>query len=68
MDPTWASLLPAMVAIVLAFATRRVVPALFAAVVTGGIVLAPVRFGVGWRQGVSIGYLHLSPERSWVPF
>lgn len=31
-------------------------------------VLAPVRFGVGWRQGVSIGYLHLSPERSWNPF
>lgn len=31
-------------------------------------VLAPVRFGVGWRQGVSVGYLHLSPERSWVPF
>jgi len=34
----------------------------------GGIVLAPVRFGVGWRAGVNIGYLHLSPERSWVPF
>lgn len=32
------------------------------------IVLAPVRFGVGWRQGVNVGYLHLSPERSWVPF
>lgn len=32
------------------------------------ILLAPVRFGVGWRQGVSIGYLHLSPRRSWLPF
>jgi len=32
------------------------------------IVLAPVRFGVGWRQGINIGYLHLSPERSWLPF
>lgn len=31
-------------------------------------VLAPVRFGVGWRQGVNIGYLHLSPKRSWIPF
>ena len=31
-------------------------------------VLAPVRFGVGWRQGVNVGYLHLSPERSWIPF
>jgi hypothetical protein len=32
------------------------------------VVLAPVRFGVGWRQGISVGYLHLSPERSWIPF
>lgn len=31
-------------------------------------VLAPVRFGVGWRQGISVGYLALSRERSWVPF
>jgi len=34
----------------------------------GDVILAPVRFGVGWRQGVSIGYLHVSPERSWIPF
>ncbi len=34
----------------------------------GDTLLAPVRFGVGWRQGISIGYLHLSPERSWIPF
>jgi hypothetical protein len=32
------------------------------------IVLAPVRMGVGWRQGVNVGYLHLSPRRSWIPF
>ena len=32
------------------------------------IVLAPVRFGVGWRQGLNVGYLHLSPDSSWVPF
>ena len=32
------------------------------------IVLAPVRFGVGWRQGVSVGYLHLSPDSTWIPF
>jgi hypothetical protein len=31
-------------------------------------VLAPVRFGVGWRQGINVGYLHLSPDRSWIPF
>ena len=34
----------------------------------GQTVLAPVRFGVGWRQGVNVGYLQLSPERSWLPF
>jgi Na+/H+ antiporter NhaC len=39
MEPTWTTLLPATVAIVLAFSTRRVVPALFAAIVTGGAVL-----------------------------
>ncbi len=39
MEPTWTSLLPAAVAIILAFSTRRVIPALFAAVVTGGLVL-----------------------------
>lgn len=32
------------------------------------ILLAPVRFGVGWRQGINVGYLHLSPDRSWIPF
>lgn len=32
------------------------------------IVLAPVRLGVGWRQGVNVGYLHVSPRRSWIPF
>ena len=32
------------------------------------VVLAPVRFGLGWRQGVNVGYLHLSSERSWLPF
>ena len=32
------------------------------------VVLAPIRFGVGWRQGINIGYVHLSNKRSWVPF
>ena len=32
------------------------------------IVLAPVRVGVGWRQGVNVGYLQLSPDSSWNPF
>ncbi len=35
---------------------------------SGDIVLAPVRFGVGWRQGVSIGYLHVQERATWIPF
>jgi hypothetical protein len=31
------------------------------------ITLAPVRLGVGLRMGVSVGYLHLSPNRTWFP-
>ncbi|MBW2274829.1 MAG: sodium:proton antiporter [Deltaproteobacteria bacterium] len=38
-DPTWLSLLPALVTIALAFATRQVIPALFAGIVTGSLVL-----------------------------
>jgi len=39
LPPGWTSLLPALVTIVLAFATRQVVPALFAGIVTGSLVL-----------------------------
>jgi hypothetical protein len=35
---------------------------------TENIQLAPIRFGVGWRQGLNVGYIHLSPKRSWNPF
>lgn len=38
-DPTFLSVLPALVAIVLAFATRRVLPALFLGIVTGSLVV-----------------------------
>lgn len=38
-EPTWLSLLPAAVTIGLAFATRQVLPALFAGVLTGCVVL-----------------------------
>lgn len=31
------------------------------------IILAPVRLGVGWRQGASIGYLHFTPKKEFVP-
>ena len=39
-EPSWLSILPAAVTIVLAFATRQVILALFAGVVCGGLVLA----------------------------
>ncbi len=34
----------------------------------GGIVIAPIRFGVGWRQGISLGYMHFSADKRWIPF
>jgi hypothetical protein len=34
---------------------------------TDDITLAPVRFGVGWRQGANIGYLHFTPKFSPIP-
>jgi hypothetical protein len=33
-----------------------------------GIVLAPIRLGVGLRAGVNIGYMHYKREKSWNPF
>jgi Na+/H+ antiporter NhaC len=39
-DATWLSLLPALVTITLAFATRQVLTALFAGILTGSVVLA----------------------------
>lgn len=34
---------------------------------SGDVVLAPIRTGVGWRQGANIGYLHYTREKSYVP-
>lgn len=31
------------------------------------IVLAPIRLGVGWRAGASVGYMHYTRERSYLP-
>lgn len=31
------------------------------------IVLAPIRLGAGWRTGASVGYLHYTRERSYLP-
>lgn len=35
---------------------------------SGAIVLAPIRTGVGFRLGASIGYLHFTPEKHINPF
>lgn len=32
-----------------------------------GIALAPVRFGVGWRQGIALNYMNFSRERRYNP-
>lgn len=32
-----------------------------------GTVLAPIRLGVGWRTGASVGYLHYTRERRYLP-
>lgn len=32
------------------------------------VVLAPIRFGAGWRQGVSAGYMHFTREATANPF
>jgi len=32
------------------------------------IVLAPIRLGVGWRAGASVGYMHYTRDRSYLPF
>jgi hypothetical protein len=32
------------------------------------IILAPMRFGAGFRAGINIGYMHYRKEKSWNPF
>lgn len=34
---------------------------------SGDIVIAPVRTGVGLRAGANVGYMHFTPEHSWIP-
>jgi hypothetical protein len=34
----------------------------------GNIVLIPIRLGVGWRQGVNLGYMKFSHKSRWFPF
>jgi hypothetical protein len=33
----------------------------------GHVALAPVRFGVGWRQGIALSYMKFSRERNYNP-
>jgi hypothetical protein len=35
---------------------------------SGEVTVAPIRFGVGWRQGASVGYMHFTKEKSYNPF
>lgn len=35
---------------------------------SGNITIAPVRFGVGWRQGLSISYMNFSAKKRFNPF
>lgn len=35
---------------------------------SGDIVLTPIRFGVGWRRGVNVDYLHLTSDKSSILF
>ena len=34
----------------------------------GNVVLIPIRLGVGWRQGVNLGYMKFSHKSRWFPF
>ncbi|MBI1175501.1 MAG: DUF1134 domain-containing protein [Sideroxydans sp.] len=34
----------------------------------GKIILAPIRLGVGLREGASIGYMHYTRKKTWNPF
>lgn len=33
----------------------------------GDVVLAPIRLGVGWRAGASVGYMHYTRDRRYFP-
>lgn len=35
---------------------------------SGDVTVAPIRFGVGWRQGASVGYMHFTKEKTINPF
>ncbi|MEJ2385799.1 MAG: DUF1134 domain-containing protein [Chromatiaceae bacterium] len=35
---------------------------------SGKVIIAPIRFGAGWRQGISVGYMDFTREPSANPF
>jgi hypothetical protein len=37
-------------------------------VTNGGVVMAPIRSGIGLRLGASVGYLRFTPKATWNPF
>lgn len=40
----------------------------FTALTAEGVMIVPIRTGVGWRLGVNLGYLKFTPEATWNPF
>ncbi len=38
------------------------------ALTANGVVLVPIKTGVGIRLGVNVGYLNFTPKATWVPF
>lgn len=40
----------------------------FTAMTAEGVMVVPIRTGVGWRLGVNLGYLKFTPQATWNPF
>lgn len=40
----------------------------FTALTADGVMVVPIRTGVGWRLGVNLGYLKFTPQSTWNPF
>ena len=40
----------------------------FTALTAEGVMVVPIRTGVGWRLGVNLGYLKFTPQSTWNPF
>jgi hypothetical protein len=40
----------------------------FTALGTKGVVVVPIRTGLGWRLGVNVNYLKFTQQATWNPF